>query len=208
MKKFNVKKIILIILILLIISGIIILGTIGFKKSTLYESGTRIEVYIPKGYNKQEVYDIAENTFADKNFSIQEIEKFNQVFGIKIKNYTQDELNNFKKSICEKYEIEEDSLELYEISVPTTRISTTIAPYILPVLLTTLLSFVYVFFRNLKEKNKWKIIGKIILTLVITMGIYFTLILIFRLPYGSYTIPVALVIYVATLIILVHNIKK
>ena len=63
-------------------------------------------------------------------------------------------------------------------------------------------------FRNLKSENKWKILLKVILILALVLGAYFSLILIFRLPFGSYTMPVALAIYIITLIISVNTIKE
>jgi len=202
------NKIIILLIILFIITGTITLFIAGFEKDTIYAAGTRIEVYIPQGYEKQEVINIAKESFAGKEVVIEEVEKLNQVVGIKIKSYTEEELNKFKTNICEKYEIEEKSLELHEIPLPTTRIRTAVAPYVFPVTLVTILSLIYMVFRNLKSDNKWKNILKIILVLALVLGVYFSLILVFRLSFGSYTMPLALAIYIITLIISVNNIKK
>ena len=207
LKKYG-KKIILIILILFVLTGIIILGTIGFEKSITYEAGTRIEVYLPKGYDKQDIQNIAKESFKNTNFSIEEIEKLNQVVGIKIKDYTQEQLDTFKKNITEKYEIEEDKLELYEISIPATRITNIVVPYVFPALVITVLSLVYVALRNIKQKDKWKLLLKIVSILVLTLGIYFSIILIFRLPFGIYTMPLAIFIYFTTLMILTNHQEK
>lgn len=207
MKK-NLNKIVLVVLILLIISGIIILGVKGFNKSPEYIAGTKIEVYIEKGYNKDDIVNIARECFSNKDIYFKEVEKLNQVASIKIKDYSEEELNNYKAKISEKYDIEKDSLRLYEVQVPTTQIRTVITPYILPVVLVTVIFLVYVLFRNLKSKDKWKIIIKILLILIIALGIYFSLVLVLRLPFGMYTMPIALAIYISTLIVLVNNMKK
>ena len=57
------NKITLLVLIILIIAGTIILGISGFEKSPDLKAGTKIEIYIPKGYDKQEVIDIAKECF-------------------------------------------------------------------------------------------------------------------------------------------------
>lgn len=202
------NKIILLILTLFIIVGIITLFVAGFEKSAQYQAGTRIEVYIPQGYEKQDIINIANESFADKKIIFEEVEKLNQVAGIKIKDYTDEELNKFKTSICERYEIEEKSLELHEIKLPTTRIRTAVAPYIFPIVLVTMLSLIFILFKNLKSENKWKNLLKIILALIIVLGIYFSLILVLRLPFGIYTMPLALAIYIITLLISVNNIRK
>ena len=148
------NKIILLLLILLIISGIVTLFVAGFEKSIEYKAETRIEVYIPQGYEKQDIINIAKESFLEKEFVFEEVEKLNQVASIKIEDYTEEELENFKTKVCEKYDIKKDSLELHEISLPVTKISTIVEPYIFPIVLVTVLSLIYVLFTNLKFENK------------------------------------------------------
>lgn len=208
MKKWlNKKRIFLIIIILIILSGIITLCVAGFEKSNAYKAGTRIEVYISKGYEKQDVVNIAKESFSNK-VSFEEVEKLNQVAAIKLQNYTEEELKTFKTKISEKYDIDIDSLELQEIPLPTTRISTAITPYVFPTVLVTVLALIYMVFRNLKSENKWKIILDIIINLALILGLYFSLILILRIPFGTYTMPLALAIYIIILIISVNTIKE
>ena len=204
---FNKNKVILIVLAALIIAGLITMFVTGFEKSSKYQAGTRIEVYIPQGYDKQDIINIAKESFSAKEIGFEEVEKLNQVAGIKIKEYSQEELKTFKTKISEKYDIDEKELEVYEITIPTTRIRTAVESYVLPITLATVLSLIYVLFRNLKSENKWKIILKIVFTLAIVLGLYFSLILILQLPFGEYTMPLALAIYIITLIVLVNNRK-
>lgn len=201
------NKIILLILTVLIIAGLITMAVTGFEKSSEYESGTRIEVYIPQGYEKQDIINIANESFNGKKLAFEEVEKLKQVAGIKIKEYSEEELKAFKTKISEKYDIDEKELEVYEIAIPTTRIRTAVEPYVLPIVLVTVLSLIYVLFRNLKSENKWKIILKVVSTLAIILGTYFSLILVLQLPFAEYTMPLALGIYIITLIILVNNKK-
>lgn len=206
--KLNKKSISLIILILIIISGIITVGVAGFEKSYDYTSGTRLEIYIPKGYDKQEIVSIAKESFENKEISFYEIEKLNQVAGIKVKEYTKDELDDFKTKISEKYEMNKEDIELYEVAVPTTRISSVVTSYVLPMLLVTALSVIYVGIRNFKSNERLKISLKVLVTLAIVLGLYFSIIALFRLPFGIYTMPLALAIYVITLLISVNNSRK
>lgn len=209
MKNISKKnKIILLLLIILIVLGTITLFVSGFEKTIEYKAGTRIEVYIPQGYEKQDIIDIVKESFNGKELVFEEVEKLNQVASVKLEKYSKEELDKFKSNICEKYNIKEDSLELHEVSLPSVRISTSIMPYVFPVMLVTVLSLIYVLFRNLKSQNKWKIILKIILILAVVLGTYFSLILVLRLSFGSYTMPLALAIYIITLILSVNNIKE
>lgn len=199
------NKIILIVLAVLIIAGIITMFVTGFEKAYEYQAGTRIEVYIPQGYENQDIINIAKESFNGKKVSFEKVEKLNQIAGIKIKEYSKEEFENFKAKISEKYDIDEKELEIYEIKVSTTRIRTVVEPYVFPVVLVTVLSLIYVLFRNLKAENKWKKLLKIVLALVIVLGVYFSLILILGLPFGEYTMPLAFAIYLISLIILVNN---
>lgn len=207
--KYILKKnnLILLVLIVFILAGLITMFVTGFNKSFEYQAGTRIEVYIPQGYEKQDVIDIANESFNGKKINFEKMEKLNQVAGIKVKEYSSEELDVFKTKISEKYNIDKDKLQIYEIEIPATRISTAIEPYILPVILVTVISLIYVLFRNLKSEQKWKIILKIVLTLSIVLGLYFSIVLICRLPFADYTMPLALAIYIITLLILVNNNK-
>lgn len=209
MEKITKKeKLIFSLVILIIIAGIITLCINGFNKSASFASGTRIEAYIPNGYEAEDIIAIAKESFnSAKKISFDKVEKLNQVAGIKIDNYTEDELTNFKNKLMEKYSIEEDKLEIYEIDIPTVRISTTVKPYIFPIILITVLSLAYLLLRNLKRENLIVYIAEIILSLIAVLGLYFSIIVISRIPFGVYTMPVALALYIATLLISIEKLK-
>ena len=207
MKKYlNKKTILLIISILVILAGMISIFISGFEKSIEYRAGTRIEVYISKGYDKQEIIDMFKESFNTSEIQFAEVEKLNQVAGIKITTeYSKEQLENYISKISEKYNIDKNSIEYYEISVPETKISTIIKTYILPVLLSTVLILIYVILKSFKD-NKGIIKSlKILGILVIVLSIYFSLITLFRLPISIYTMPLALTIYIVTLLILVNK---
>jgi len=204
----NKNKIILSVIIIFIICGIITLLTNGFEKTSEYKAGTRIEVYIPQGCEKEDIVNIANGSFNGKAFEIEKIEKLDQIVGIRIEEYTEEEIKDFKAKISEKYAIKEDKLEIYEIKLPTTRVRTIVEPYVFPITLVTVLSLIYVLFTNLKADDKFMKILKVLLTLVLVLGLYFSLIVVCKLPFGIYTMPLALVIYIVTLIIEINNVRK
>ena len=208
MKKITkLNKIFIAIMIVIILAGIIVTAIYGFNKAIVFKKSTKIEVNIPKGYEKEDIKQISKEVFSDKNVLIQDIEKTNQVVSIRIKNYTEDELNNFKAKIAEKYEIEQDKLSVYEVDVPETRISTIVLPYVLPVSLTTVLSVVYIALKNIK-KDMLKKVFTLIVSLIAALALYFSIIAIARIPVTEYTMPIALAVYVATLLITVIGFNK
>ena len=99
-------------------------------------------------------------------------------------------------------------LEIYEIKIPTTRISTIVKPYVLPVSIVTVLSLVYIALRNIKSKEAVKKVIKVALTLVLVAGIYFSILVIAQIPINEYTMPIALMLYVLTLLIEVIKLNK
>lgn len=202
------KKILIIAILIIIVAGIIFLAVKGFNKGIIYDSATRIECYIPSGYEKADIENITNETFSNKNVTVQDIEKLNQIVSIKIKDYSEEELENFKTKISEKYGIDKDKLEIYEIKIPTTRISTIVKPYVLPVSIVTVLSLVYIALRNIKSKEAVKKIIKVALTLVLVAGIYFSILVITQIPINEYTMPIALMLYVLTLLIEVIKLNK
>ena len=205
MKKYlNIKTIIFAISIIVIIIGAITLFMTGFEKSLEYKAGKRIEVYIPCGYEKQDIIDLAKESFNTDEILFSEIEKVNQVAGIKLVEYSQEQLDTYINKIVEKYEIDEEEKKYQEVVVPETKISTIINPYILPVLLITVLSLIYVMVKNYRSNSKIKMSLKILGILVITLCVYFSVIAIFKLQFSIYTIPLATAIYIVTLLIAVN----
>lgn len=200
-------KIMMAITVAIILSGIVVTILYGFNKDISYQKSTKIEVNIPKGYEKEDIKQIANEVFSNKNIQIQDIEKTNQVVSVRIKSYTEDELNSFKAKISEKYDIDQDELTVYEIEVPATRISTLVTSYLFSVGLVTILSLVYVALRNIK-KDAGKKVLTLIISLIAVVGLYFSVIAITRIPISEYTIPIALAVYIATLLIVVGKLNK
>lgn len=195
------KKIILAIIPLVIIVGIVMLFIVGFNKGMIYQKGTKIEVMISNGYDKAEVEKIAKEVFSNRKIFMQDIEKTNQVVSVKVENYTQEELDNFKTKIGEKYGIEKENLEVHKVLTPATRISTIVSPYIVPVSLVTAISILYIAIKNIKEKEIAKKIVTLLTMLISVAGLYFSIIIIARIPVTELTMPIALALYVVTLLI-------
>lgn len=207
MKKFFniIKTILLIISILVIISGTITLCIAEFEKSIEYRAGTRIEVYIPNGYEKEEIINIAKEAFETEDILFSEIEQINQVAGIKVNKYSKEQLDAYINKIAEKYKIGEDEMEYEEVVIPETKIITVVTPYILPVSVITVLSLIYIIIRNYKSNNKIKMSLKFLGILVITLCTYFSIIALLRLQFCIYTMPLAFSIYIVTLLILANK---
>lgn len=205
-KYFNKKTVTLAIIILVIIAGAITLGISGVEKSFEYKAGTRIEVYIPEGYEQNDIMNIAKECFETEKILFSKVEKVNKVAGIKLTQYTQEQLDNYLLNISKKYGIDEEDMEYYEIVVPETKINTITEPYILPIIIITLLSLLYIAIKNYKSEKKIKMLLKILGILVITLCLYFSIIALFRLQFSIFTMPLAFAIYIITLLIAANKV--
>lgn len=205
MKK--ITKLMIAVLTAIILSGIVIVILYGFNKDISYQKSRKIEVNIPKGYEKEDIRQIANEVFSNKNIQVRDIEKTNQVVSIRVKDYTEDELNNLKAKISEKYNIEKDKLSVFEVEVPATKISTLVTPYIFSVGLVTVISAVYIVLRNIKKEPVKKVL-KLLISLIFAVGLYFSIIAITRIPVSEYTMPIALTVYIASLLIIVGKLNK
>ena len=203
----KIKKLVLTVIIAVIIAGITVTILYGINKGIEYKESTKIEVNIPNGYEKEDIEQIAKESFSDKNILVQDIEKTKQVVSVRIGNFTEDELNIFKAKISEKYNIEQDKLVVYEIEVPETKIFTLVNPYMFSVSLVTVLSIVYIALRNIKKDALSKVI-RLLLSLIVVIGLYFSIIAIARIPINQYIMPMALTLYVATILITVVELNK
>ena len=201
------KKVIVVLSALIILAGVIMLVSTGFNKSIGYQNSKKIEVSIEKGYEKNDIIQIANEVFNKKDIQIQDLEKTNQAFFIRIKDYSEEELSNFKAKLAEKYEIEEENLIVLEAEIPETKITTIVTPYVFPVSLVTIISLVYIALRNIKKEAINKVIS-ILLALIIVAGIYFSVIVLTQFPFNEYVMPIALALYIVTLLIVVMRLNK
>ena len=207
-KMFKKNKILgLVVSCIIIIFGIFSFVKYGFNKDLCFSESKKIEIAIPTGYEKSEIEEIASKIF-NNEFYVEKIEKLNQVFGIRIREYSSEELETFKEKVSQKYGIDVDNLQVEEIDVPSTRVITIISAYIAPIITTVILCFIYFIIRNFKNKN---LIKASIMNIILLIGIqliYFSIILIFRIKLNNYTMPICLLLYILTLFLICNNMKE
>lgn len=202
-KKLLINQLISAICIIVIILGIIVVATKGFEKSLDYAKVNRIELYLENGYNKEEITQIAKDTFGEKKFQIYDVDKFNQVVAIDLReSYSEEEIEVLKTSVAEKLSIDSEDITIYEINVPTVIIRDIVKPYLQPMIITTVLIVIYIILRNIKSvENIMNKTIKMLSAILLTEGVYFSLIAILGLPINKLTMPIAIVIYLLSIVI-------
>lgn len=202
MEKIKNPKIIYLIAALIIIVGIIVTCIWKTNFSLEYSEHTRINVYIGKEFNIDDIKQIAEEVFEKKEIKYQNIEIFNDSIAINVKELNDEELALLKEKVKEKYEIEEIDSNVTTMIIPHYRIRDIIKPYIVPIIITTIIILAYVGIRYLKL-GLFTVIITLLIRLIVSEAVFTSIIQIFRIPVGVYTIPVAILVYILVTIVTV-----
>lgn len=195
MEKIKNPKIIYLVAVLIIIVGIIVTCIWKTNFSLEYSEHTRINVYIGKEFNIDDMKQIAEEVFKNKEIKYQNIEIFNDSIAINVKELNDEELALLKEKVKEKYEIEEIDSNVTTMIIPHYRIRDIIKPYIVPIIITTIIILAYVGIRYLKL-GLFTVIITLLIRLIVSEAVFTSIIQIFRIPVGVYTIPVAILVYI------------
>lgn len=195
MEKIKNPKIIYLVAVLVIIIGIIVTCIWKTNFSLEYSEHTRINVYIGKVFNVEDIKQIAKEVFPNKEIKYQNIETFKDSIGINVKELNEEELALLKEKVKEKYEIEEIDSNVTTMTIPHYRIRDIIKPYIIPMVITTIIILVYVGIRYLKL-DIFNVIITLLVRLIVSEAVFISIIQILRIPVGVYTIPIAILIYI------------
>lgn len=199
------KKIQYIVIALLIIIGIISIFTLRLNFTLMYSEHTRINVYLGKECDLQDIKQIVAETLGKQELFYQEIETFRDSVAINVKSASEEQINLLETKIKEKYEINEDESIIVEETVPHLRGRDIVKPYIIPMIIVTLVILAYVGVRYL-NLGLIKVISTLIVRLVLSQALLLSIIAIVRIPIGVYTMPIAILLYIGiTIYTVVQN---
>lgn len=195
------KKIVYAVLAVIIIIGIIVIATVGFNVDVIYSNHREVKVYAGKDYDINEVNQIVNEVIPDEKVVINNVEKFNDSFVIKAKKISDEQLENLKQKISEKYEISEENKDsMITVSdVGSLRIRDLIRPYVVPVIIATAIILDYMAIRY-KKLGIVKVILQEIIVLTIAGSLLLSIIAITRCPVNRLFIPAGLTVYILTII--------
>lgn len=192
----NNKKIVYIISAIIIIIGVICTFTMGLKYSLKYADTVRLNIYIGKEYNMEDIKQIAKEVFGKQEIQYQEIEIFKDTVALTLKEATQEQIETLTNKLKEKYEPEAEEV-VQKVEIPHQRLKDILKPYIMPIVITTAIILVAVIIMAYISKiNILKTVGMLILNLGIAQGVYFSIFAIARIPIGEWFIVGILAIYI------------
>lgn len=208
MKNISKKtKILSIIILLIIIAGIIVIATKGFNFDLKYEQSQKVELYIAKEFEINDIKAITDEVMGEKQVIIQKVEVFEDTVSITAKEITEEEKNNLITKINEKYgtELSADTIQIENIS--HTKGMDIMTPYIAPFTIATIIILIYMAIRYYKL-GSIKIISKTIGMNIVTQAVLISIIAITRIPFGRLTIPMVIAVYLLTMIGLTTRFEK
>lgn len=208
MKKMNkTQKIIMLIISIIIIAGIIVTFTLGFKFDLNLQETKKVDLYLENSFEISDIKNITNEVFQNQEVIIQKVEVYEDSVRIIAKEITDEQKQNLIDKLNEKYKIEisKDSTEIE--TIPSTRGRDLLKPYILPFAIATVIILCYMAIRY-RKLGIMKTLGKVIAILILSQALLFSVIAIVRVPVGKLTIPMVIVVYLATLSAITNNLEK
>lgn len=190
------KKVLYALTALIIILGIISIFVFKLNFTLMYSEHTKINVYLGKEYNLQDIKNVVEETLGKQEVIYQEIEVFKDSIAINIKSANEEQIKALETKLREKYEIGENEQFIVIDTVGHIRGRDIVKPYIIPMIIVTIVIIAYIGIRYLKL-GLVKVIITLILRLIISQALFLSVIAIIRIPIGVYTVPLAILIYIA-----------
>ena len=197
------KKTVYGVLACIIIIGGIILFTIGLNVDIIYSKNVEIDVYIGKTVDLREIKQIVKEVFPNEKIIVQEIEMFNDMVSIIMKDKTDEELKEpieqLNTKINEKYGVEnvvEEDIEI--VHNPKIRLSSILKPYILPVGISMIIILIFVGIRYKNIGTAKTAASYLIYTVVVEM-VYLSLLAITRFPINRLVVPIGILLYIITI---------
>lgn len=195
-------KIALILALVITIVGSIVVATCGFNVELRYRESTQVGINIGKEFKESEIKDIAKEVF-NQDVVIQTIEIYKDMAQITIarQDVTDEQIEALVNKVNEKYETTLDKSAVSITYTSNVRIRDIMDPYVCPILFSVVIAIAY--FAILYKKNGiFKVLYTLLLSVFGTQAVFFGIIAIFRIPFGRFTMPMSMSLFILVLVIL------
>lgn len=188
---------------IIFIVSIVITFVKGINVDIYYGEGDIISFTEKDTININDVREIAKEIWGN-NCIVQNMEFFNDSAEIKVREFNDEQLNQLKDKINEKYS-SELKIEDFEIEhVSNVKIRTLVEPYIIPVGLSLL---IIILFYAIRYRGARKML-ELLLYLAIAEGLLYSVYAIIRIPFSSITIPLGMCLYALTVLIFTAKLEN
>lgn len=199
------KKISLLISVILIIIGAIMFVVMGFNYDLSYGQAKRIVVDMKDDFELDDYKSIAKEIYGEAK--VEMISTFREGVSIKVKDTTDEQLDNLVSKINEKYGYEYKKEDLKVTEIARIEVLDIIQQAIIPIATSLLVSLIYMLIRYRKDGIVHIILNLLIPTIIaqlVVLAIY----LICRIPVTNILFPVLLTIYALSLIYSAKQLEK
>jgi hypothetical protein len=198
------KKILSVILACIVVIGLIVTVTVGLNVDINYCANKQISIYIGEEFEISDIKEIVKDVLGNEKVVIQKVELYEEIVSIKVKDITDEQIDNLIEKINEKYEIENTKDDITITNNAKLRLRDVIKPYILPIAISLVLILIYTGIKFYKI-NSLEVIGKLIGFNILAQLLYISILAIVRIPVNMVAVPVAIAIYVATTFAVINN---
>ena len=84
-------------------------ATIGLNLNLMYSNHKRIEIYLEKEFDNNDIYKIAKEVFGNEEVKVQKVELYEDIASIIVKDATDEQLEQLSSKINEKYEFRKNN---------------------------------------------------------------------------------------------------
>ena len=198
------KEMIYVVAILLIIAGGIVIGTMGLKADITYSKNVRIDVYLGKTFENEEIKQIAEEVFGKDRILVQKVEHYGDMASITVTSKAaqniEEKVKQLNEKINAKYELENKAEDIVVVNQPKIKLSSVLLPYIAPLTVSSVIILIYVAIR-FKKIGIFKTLVNYIFCIVASEAVYLSVLAITRIPINRAVMPIGLIIYIVTITI-------
>ena len=191
------NKIMCIAFAVIIIASLIVTATVGLRVTSRYAEGYLIRFTAEKTITSEGVSEVAKEVFGDDFFAVKELEFFDNSAQIKVRNISDEQLQNYVTKINEKFG-EKLTSDYYTVEhVSNVKLRTLVEPYIVPLGISTLLiaAFFAIRYKGAKQMLLF------LVTIFVVEAIEYAIYALCRLPIGTYTVPIGMITYVLTTVL-------
>ena len=204
------KKVFYAILICIMIAGAIVIATMGLKADIIYSKNVRLDMYLGKEYNKQDIEQIAKEVFGNERMLVQQVEFYGDMFSITVPQEVEDldtKVEQLVSKVNEKFGLELKKENITKVYQPKIKLSSVLMPYLLPMAISMVIILIYVMVR-FRKIGVWKTLSAYILTALASELIYLSILAICRIPINRLVTPIGLAIYAIVITIVTAKREK
>lgn len=187
-------KILAILIAIILILGTIMIFTKGLAFELKYQDSKKIEINLGKEFNEKEIKEITKEVFGNQPVMIQAIEVYKDAISITTTEITEEQKTEIVRKINEKYGVELKAEDITIEEIAHTRGRDIIKPYIQPFVISTIIILVYLIIRY-NKLNLLEVLTQSIGIIVLTQFVLLSIMAITRMPIGTLTMPVVLIVY-------------